>query len=141
MAKSKAQNVDQDICVTLDRLLEICKNGRDVMNSKGDVVNVTATHQDFNMLMKWGERRANMRKDAGLLLPERQIGLSAHDFQQAIAAPRVILTRATRDAEAQTVPSRWLNRLLNLMEGLPDRNGKVALAAMRARGAFLTLRP
>lgn len=66
MAKSKAQNVDQDICVTLDRLLEICKNGRDVMNSKGDVVNVTATHQDFNMLMKWGERRANMRKDAGL---------------------------------------------------------------------------
>ena len=53
-----------------------------------------------------------MRKNAALLLPERQIGLSAHDYQQAVAAPRVILTRATRDAEAETVPSRWINRCL-----------------------------
>lgn len=80
----------------------------------------------------WLNRK--MRKDAGLLLPERQIGLSAHDYQQAIAAPRVVLTRATRNAEAETVPSRWLNRLMNLMEGLPGQNGKTALAAMRARG-------
>lgn len=80
----------------------------------------------------WLNRK--MRKDAGLLLPERQIGLSAHDYQQAIAAPRVVLTRATRNAEAETVPSRWLNRLTNLMEGLPEKNGKAALAAMRARG-------
>ena len=35
-----------------------------------------------------------MRMRAGLLLPERQIGLSAHDFQQAAAAPRVVLIRA-----------------------------------------------
>lgn len=77
----------------------------------------------------------SMRKKAALLLPERQIGLSAHDYQQAIAAPRVILTRAVRNAEAETVPSRWLNRLMNLMEGLPQRNGKAALAAMKARGA------
>jgi RecB family exonuclease len=76
-----------------------------------------------------------MRKDAGLLLPERQIGLSAHDFQQAIAAPRVILTRATRDAEAQTVPSRWLNRLENLMAGLQPINGPEALKIMRENGA------
>ena len=75
-----------------------------------------------------------MRKAAGLLLPERQIGLSAHDYQQAIAAPRVILSRALRGAETETVPSRWLNRLVNLMEGLPDRNGPPALAAMRQRG-------
>ncbi|HCZ01112.1 MAG: double-strand break repair protein AddB [Rhodobacterales bacterium RIFCSPHIGHO2_02_FULL_62_130] len=75
-----------------------------------------------------------MRKDAGLLLPERQIGLSAHDFQQAIAAPRVVLTRALRNAEAETVPSRWLNRLVNLMEGLPTLHGKAALDQMRARG-------
>ena len=75
-----------------------------------------------------------MRKDAGLLLPERQIGLSAHDYQQAIAAPRVILTRASRDAEAETVPSRWLNRLLNLMDGLPDQHGREAISQMRARG-------
>jgi len=75
-----------------------------------------------------------MRKDAGLLLPERQVGLSAHDYQIAAAAPRVILTRATRDAEAETVPSRWLNRLTNLMDGLPDRNGPDALKSMRQRG-------
>jgi ATP-dependent helicase/nuclease subunit B len=73
-----------------------------------------------------------MRRDAGLLLPERRIGLSAHDFQQAIAAPEVLLTRATRDAEAETVPSRWLNRLTNLLGGLPG--GKPALSDMRARG-------
>jgi ATP-dependent helicase/nuclease subunit B len=80
----------------------------------------------------WLNRR--MRKEAGLLLPERQIGLSAHDFQQAVAAPQVVLSRALRDAEAQTVPSRWLNRLCNLMAGLPDTGGKTALAQMQARG-------
>ena len=74
-----------------------------------------------------------LRHRAGLLLPERQIGLAAHDFQQAVAAPEVMLTRAIRDAEAQTVPSRWLNRLNNLLGGLPE--GAVALRAMRERGA------
>lgn len=76
-----------------------------------------------------------MRHDAGLLLPERRIGLSAHDFQQAIAAPRVWLTRAIRSDDAQTVPSRWLNRLLNLTGGLRDQGGDTAIAAARARGA------
>lgn len=75
-----------------------------------------------------------MRKSAGLLLPERQIGLSAHDYQQAIAAPVVVVSRAVRNADAETVPSRWLNRLLNLMGGLPQRNGPQAVADMRARG-------
>jgi double-strand break repair protein AddB len=76
-----------------------------------------------------------MRKEAGLLLPERQIGLSAHDWQQAVAARRVVLTRAKRGTEAETVPSRWLNRLVNLLAGLPDQQGPEALAAMRNRGA------
>lgn len=80
----------------------------------------------------WLNRK--MRKEAGLLLPERQIGLSAHDFQQAIGAPRVVLSRSTRDAEAQTVPSRWLNRLENLMAGLPNRRGPEALDAIKSRG-------
>ena len=31
-----------------------------------------------------------MRRDAGLLLPDRRIGLSAHDYQQAVAAERVV---------------------------------------------------
>jgi len=75
-----------------------------------------------------------MRKEAGLLLPERRIGLSAHDYQQAVAAKRVVLSRARRGAEAETVPSRWLNRLTNLMSGLPERHGPEALQAMRDRG-------
>ncbi|MFA3920086.1 double-strand break repair protein AddB [Ruegeria hyattellae] len=77
-----------------------------------------------------------MRHRAGLLLPERRIGLSAHDFQQAIAAPEVWLTRATRSDDAETVPSRWLNRLTNLLRGLPAQGGDQALADMRARGTI-----
>ncbi len=77
-----------------------------------------------------------MRQQAGLTLPDRRIGLQAHDFQQAACAPLVVLTRARRDAEAETVPSRWLNRLTNLLGGLgPD--GEHALAEMRARGQAL----
>jgi len=73
-----------------------------------------------------------MRLAAGLRLPERQIGLSAHDFQIAAAAPLVVLSRAERTAEAETVPSRWLNRLLNLTAGLAG--GAEALRAARDRG-------
>ncbi len=80
----------------------------------------------------WMNRR--MRRDARLLLPDRRIGLSAHDYQQAVAAKTVVLSRATRDAEAETVPSRWLNRLTNLMGGVAERGGPLALADMRARG-------
>lgn len=74
-----------------------------------------------------------LRAQAGLRLPDRRTGLSAHDFQQAVGAPEVWLSRAARDAETETVPSRWLNRLTNLMQG----SGKPAqdtLKAMRARG-------
>jgi ATP-dependent helicase/nuclease subunit B len=74
-----------------------------------------------------------MRLQAGLLLPERRIGLSAHDFQQAIGADQVVLSRAIRDAESETVVSRWINRLTNLMQGMSDQ-GAHELTAMRARG-------
>lgn len=82
----------------------------------------------------WMNRQ--MRLEAGLLLPERRIGLSAHDYQQAIGAPNVVLTRAVRDSEAETVPSRWLNRLTNLMTGLPENRGPEALAEMLSRGRY-----
>lgn len=52
-----------------------------------------------------------MRRDFGLPLPERRIGLAAHDFQQAMGAGRVLLTRAERVDGTPTVPSRWLLRL------------------------------
>ena len=76
----------------------------------------------------------SLRQKAGLLLPDRRIGLSAHDFQQAAAAPEVWLTRSVRSDEAQTVPSRWINRLTNLLEGLPEKRGALVLQDMRARG-------
>ncbi|QGY00162.1 double-strand break repair protein AddB [Roseovarius faecimaris] len=75
-----------------------------------------------------------LRHQAGLLLPERRIGLSAHDFQQAIGAKEVWLTRSVRSDDAETVPSRWLNRLTNLMDGLSGQDGPQALKAMRGRG-------
>lgn len=75
-----------------------------------------------------------MRQEAGMMLPERRIGLSAHDFQQAIAAPEVWLTRPIRSDDAQTVPSRWLNRLTNLLQGLPNQGGPEALNAAKERG-------
>ncbi|GLK66211.1 double-strand break repair protein AddB [Paracoccus kondratievae] len=77
-----------------------------------------------------------MRLAAGLTLPERRVGLAAHDFQQAVGAAQVVLTRARRDAEAETIPSRWLNRLVNLLGGLPAQQGPEALEAMRSRGRY-----
>ncbi len=74
-----------------------------------------------------------MRVMVDLLLPERRIGLSAHDFQQAITAPEVMLSRSVRDADAPTVASRWLIRLTNLLSGLgPD--GAQSLERMEAAG-------
>jgi ATP-dependent helicase/nuclease subunit B len=67
-----------------------------------------------------------MRKRFGLPAPERRIGLAAHDFAQALANPRVFLTRATRVEGTPTVPSRWLMRLerviaaAGLEKALPD---------------------
>ncbi|MEO0762570.1 MAG: PD-(D/E)XK nuclease family protein, partial [Pseudomonadota bacterium] len=79
-----------------------------------------------------------MRHALGLPEPERETGLSAHDFLQAAARPEVILTRARRAEGAPTVPSRWLVRLENLLAGTEP----AALAAMKARGArFLALLP
>jgi len=52
-----------------------------------------------------------MRKSFGLPLPERRIGLSAHDFAQAFCAPEVVVTRSVRLGGTPTVPSRWLMRL------------------------------
>lgn len=78
-----------------------------------------------------------MRASLGLHLPERRIGLSAHDVQQAMGASEVVLTRAIRDADAPTVPTRWLLRLTNLIAGLGEP-GQQALDAMRQRGDAMT---
>jgi ATP-dependent helicase/nuclease subunit B len=69
-----------------------------------------------------------MLQSFGLPLPERRIGLSAHDFCQAFAAPEVWLTRAGRKEGAPTVPCRWLLRLKATMHatGWPDESSRRA---------------
>ncbi len=52
-----------------------------------------------------------MRQDLGLDLPERRIGLSAHDFAQLLGAREVVLTRAAKIGGAPTIPSRFIQRL------------------------------
>ncbi|PYE89097.1 DNA helicase/exodeoxyribonuclease V subunit B [Phyllobacterium leguminum] len=69
-----------------------------------------------------------MKAAIALELPERRIGLAAHDFQMALGMDRVILSRSQRSGNAPTVPSRWLQRLETVLGG--DETN-----AMRGRGA------
>ena len=52
-----------------------------------------------------------MRANFGLPQPERKIGLSAHDFSQAMGAETVYLTRAERVNGSPSVAARWLTRV------------------------------
>ncbi len=51
------------------------------------------------------------RGELSLPLPERRIGLSAHDFVQAAAGSKVWLTSSAKIDQQPAVPSRWLLRL------------------------------
>jgi ATP-dependent helicase/nuclease subunit B len=52
-----------------------------------------------------------MRHQLGLDLPERRIGLSAHDFAQLLGHDEVILAHAAKSGGAPAVASRFLHRL------------------------------
>lgn len=52
-----------------------------------------------------------MLAELGLSPPERRIGQTAHDFTQAALAPSVTLTRPRKAGEAETIPSRFWQRL------------------------------
>jgi ATP-dependent helicase/nuclease subunit B len=52
-----------------------------------------------------------MRLELGLDLPERRIGLTAHDFAQLLGAREVVLSFAAKVAGAPTVPSRFVQRV------------------------------
>lgn len=69
-----------------------------------------------------------MRRDMTLEAPERRIGLSAHDYAQGAAFPKVLLARSARAGGAPTVASRWLQRLLTVV-------GAEGHARMSASGA------
>jgi ATP-dependent helicase/nuclease subunit B len=55
-----------------------------------------------------------MRRQLGLDPPERRIGLSAHDFAQALGMAEVVLSRAQKLAGAPTVTSRFVQRIAAL---------------------------
>jgi len=77
-----------------------------------------------------------MRDRLGLERPERETGKSAHDFAMLAAGREVLLTRALKDAGAPTVPSRWLQRLEQLIVGfhqnLPREQRRLARIAAPA---------
>ncbi|HEY7846503.1 MAG TPA: double-strand break repair protein AddB [Bradyrhizobium sp.] len=52
-----------------------------------------------------------MRHELGLDLPERRIGLSAHDFAQLLGHEEVMLSRSAKAGGAPAVASRFLHRL------------------------------
>lgn len=75
-----------------------------------------------------------MRHELGLDLPERRIGLSAHDFAQALGAREIVLSRPAKLGGEPTVASRFVQRLAAVVgEGrweIAQKNGAryVALA-------------
>ncbi|SKA32183.1 ATP-dependent helicase/nuclease subunit B [Enhydrobacter aerosaccus] len=78
-----------------------------------------------------------MRTALGLPQPERRVGLSAHDFASALAAERVLLTRAEREGGAPTVPSRWLARLDALFGYEADSNAPPPEYIQRGRYSYV----
>ena len=71
-----------------------------------------------------------MKGGLSLEPPERRIGLAAHDFEMAMGAPEVVLTRSARAGDAPAVASRWLQRLLTFA-------GNEAGKTIRGRGDVL----
>jgi ATP-dependent helicase/nuclease subunit B len=86
-----------------------------------------------------------MRDKLKLPPPERRIGLSAHDFTQALGASEVYLTRALKVDGVPTVPSRWLQRLLALTKaaGIESKIAPAApwVAWARERDRAATIEP
>jgi ATP-dependent helicase/nuclease subunit B len=92
----------------------------------------------------WMSRQ--MRRDFRIAVPERSVGIAAHDFVQAFGAPEVALTRAARQEGVPTVPSRWLLRLDTVLRaaGLdqalrPDESLKAAVEQIDAPGQYRPL--
>ena len=65
---------------------------------------------------------------------EFRIGLAAHDLAGALGAPHVVLTRAQRDAEGPTLPSRfWLRAEALLGERLARQHRETRIPALLPR--------
>jgi ATP-dependent helicase/nuclease subunit B len=60
---------------------------------------------------------------------EFRIGLSAHDLAGAMGAPEVVLSRAQRDKDGPTIPSRFLLRVEALLGELAEGHAESAIPA------------
>lgn len=82
----------------------------------------------------WLNRK--IRRDLGLEVPERFVGLNAHDFLGGFSAPHLVISRALNHDGAPTIESRFSKRLAVLWSGF-DADG---WAQVLARGQhFLRL--
>jgi len=68
-----------------------------------------------------------MQTSFGLPLPERRIGLAAHDFATLVCGRNVLMTRAEKSGGSPTVPSRWLARMQAVLMA-SDHQGSFGLA-------------
>lgn len=59
----------------------------------------------------------SMRKIFAMQLPERDIGVAAHDFTQAFGYEKLCLTWSQKLEGSPQIPSRWILRLQTLLEG------------------------
>ncbi len=73
----------------------------------------------------------SVRAALGLPGLEQRIGLAAQDFASALGAPRVLLSRARRDASAPTIASRfWLRLRAMAGDAWTEERETVALARL-----------
>nr|MDJ0642926.1 PD-(D/E)XK nuclease family protein [Erythrobacter sp.] len=61
---------------------------------------------------------------------EFRIGLAAHDLAGAMGAPEVVLSRAQRDKDGPTIPSRFLLRVEALLGELADGHREESIPAI-----------
>ena len=66
-----------------------------------------------------------MKKDFGLPMPEKAIGVLAADLAQFMAAPKVFLTRAERVQGTPMVKSRWWMRLDTVLKAAGKESDKL----------------
>ncbi|WP_353181524.1 double-strand break repair protein AddB [Bosea sp. (in: a-proteobacteria)] len=85
-----------------------------------------------------------MRAELGLTPPERRIGQTAHDFIEALMARSVTLTRPRKAGEAETIASRFWQRLQAVtpapvwQEALAEGEKLRGLAALLSAAAAVT---
>lgn len=78
-----------------------------------------------------------MKKDFGFPLPEKAIGVLAHDFCQLLGQKRVYLTRADRVQGTPMVKSRWWMRLETVLKALGLQSEDFADTAFSSWAEFI----